>query len=169
MRALCLCLRRGRHKKIQTSFSNAAARACVRKASVNHAAAHARIRKASINQAAAHARDRKFGFNHAASQASRHGKCRTSHARRFEIASHTSRGATCAVATKRRISAMAQTRPAHRWLARPMRDRCVHVGHFASARQETLSLVALHKAAQSNDGGACKALSELFYFHYAKE
>jgi hypothetical protein len=32
-----------------------------------------------------------------------------------------------------------------------------------------LPLVALHKATQGNDGGACKALSELFYFHYAKE
>jgi hypothetical protein len=50
-----------------------------------------------------------------------------------------------------------------------MRDRCVHVCDFTSARQETLPLVALHKATQGNDGGACKALSELFYFHYAKE
>ena len=43
-----------------------------------------------------------------------------------------------------------------------MRDRCIHVGHFASARQETLSLVALYKATQGNDGGACKALTVLY-------
>ena len=43
-----------------------------------------------------------------------------------------------------------------------MRDRCVHVRDFTSPRQETLSVVALHKAAQGNDGGACKALTVLY-------
>ena len=148
MRALCLCLRRGWHKKIQASFSNASARAHDRKFGFNHAAAHTRIRKASVN--------------HAASQASRHGECRTSHAGRFEIAWHTTRGATCKVATKRRVCAVAQTRPAHGWFARSMRDRCIHVRHFASARQYTLPLVALHKAAQGNDGGA-EVIKNLLY------
>ena len=43
-----------------------------------------------------------------------------------------------------------------------MRDRCIHVGHFTSARQETLPVVALHKAAQGNDGGARQALTALY-------
>ena len=43
-----------------------------------------------------------------------------------------------------------------------MRDRCVHVRHFASARQYTLPVVALYKATQGNDGGACKALTVLY-------
>ena len=43
-----------------------------------------------------------------------------------------------------------------------MRDRCVHVRHFTSARQQTLPVVAFHKATQGNDGGACKALTVLY-------
>ena len=149
MRALCLCLRRGKHKKIQTSFSNASARARVCKSNVNHFV-HYAFWQGEIKGATNHA--------------SRHGECRTSHTGRFEIAWHTSRGATCKVATKRRVCAVAQTRPAHRWFARPMRDRCVHVRHFASARQETLPLVALHKATQGNDGGARKASINKYAF-----
>ena len=43
-----------------------------------------------------------------------------------------------------------------------MCDRCIHVRDFTSPRQEILSVVALHKAAQGNDGGA-EVIKNLLY------